>query len=84
MVWLDQAWKPSGFVKLRRWLILSNAIVVVEVGLGFAFTALLYTKHLRAAGILEWIITVNGGFYLLTFIGLLRYAQQGYKDFTHG
>lgn len=72
VVWLDQAWKASSFVRLRRWLVLSDVIVVVEVCLGIAFTGLLYTGNRRVAGILEWIITVTGGLYLLTFMGILR------------
>ena len=37
-----------------------------------AFTVCLWTRHPRVAGILEWIITILGAFYIFAFIGFVR------------
>lgn len=47
-----------------------------EVAFGLAFTGLEWKGYFRTAGILEWVMTFTGGFYLLCFIGYLWFVIQ--------
>lgn len=57
---------------LRRWVIASNVIILVDVVLLVVFVALMYAKNMmRIAGILEWVMTIIGCGYLFSFAGYL-------------
>lgn len=49
----------------------SAAIVFTEVVIGLSFTGLMYTGHMRLAGIFEWILAFLGCGYMLCFIGFV-------------
>lgn len=64
-------------VELTSWTcrcVVSNAIVLADLILVSGFVGTAWQGYLRTAGILEWILTYFGGFYLLTFVGYLRYV----------
>lgn len=52
--------------------IFSTITVAIEVALGTTLLVLMYASYWRTAGILEWIITILGAFWIWTFMGLLR------------
>ena len=52
----------------------SSLIVVTEAVLGIAMMWLQATAHYRSAGILEWLLSYVGVFYIWTFIGFLEYV----------
>lgn len=54
--------------------IVNNVLVILVTGVGIAFLVLLYTDYYRSAGLMEWIITYLGSFWLCTFAGYIRYA----------
>lgn len=39
--------------------------------MGLAFVGLMYTGHMRIAGIFEWILAFLGCFYMLAFVGFV-------------
>lgn len=51
---------------------MNNVLVLCVTGVGIAFLVLLYTDYYRRAGIMEWIITYLGAFWLATFAGYIR------------
>lgn len=56
--------------------VIGNAIVLADLILVVGFIGAEWQGYLRVAGILEWVLTFLGGFYLLTFAGYLRYASR--------
>jgi hypothetical protein len=71
-VWWDHTWWVRNEEGLRKWCLVSNALVAVQLCFTIAFVSFMWTNHMRVAGILEWIMTYTGAVYLLTFIGYLR------------
>jgi TM2 domain-containing membrane protein YozV len=50
-------------------------IVLIEMCLGAAFLVFLGKGWWRVAGILEWIVSFLGAFWLYTFIGYVAYVK---------
>jgi hypothetical protein len=50
-------------------------IVLIEMCLGAAFLVFLGEGWWRVAGILEWIVSFLGAFWLYTFIGYVAYVK---------
>ncbi|EOD46758.1 Mg2+ transporter protein CorA-like/Zinc transport protein [Neofusicoccum parvum] len=71
VVYYDQTVKPSKFRQLRFYCAFSAVIVFLEVVMGLMFVGLMYTDHMRLAGIFEWILAFLGCFYMLAFIGFV-------------
>lgn len=71
VVYYDQTVKPSKFRELRFYCAFSAFVVLLEVVMGLAFVGLMYTGHMRIAGIFEWILAFLGCFYMLAFVGFV-------------
>jgi len=76
-VYFDQTRKGSQFRRLRLYCIVTTVIVWVEVCLGGAFMWLLWHEWYRVAGILEWIVSYLGVFWLASFIGYVAVPDEG-------
>lgn len=76
-VYFDQTRKRSQYRMLRFYCIITTVIVWVEVCLGATFMVLLYNEWYRVAGILEWIISYLGVFWLFTFVGYVAIPDEG-------
>lgn len=53
--------------------VINNIFLVLGLVAGVAFNVLLANSWMRTAGILEWALTYTGAFWLLTFVGYLKY-----------
>ncbi|KAF2088616.1 hypothetical protein K490DRAFT_56011 [Saccharata proteae CBS 121410] len=80
IVYFDQTRKPSPFRLLRIYCSASAIIVLIEVGLGVAFVALMYTGYWRLSGILEWTMAFVGSFYVMAFVGFVAVPPEGIDE----
>jgi len=79
-VYSDQLTRDSPFPKLRRHVWICCGIVLLEVLLSVPFFAFIWLGPLRAAGVLEWIITFVGCFYIWNFVGFVRVPDKGIDE----
>lgn len=62
----------------RRCVRGSVALLLVEVGLGVAFTVLVWGGWYRVGGIVEWVMAFTFTFYFWGFVGfLMREKEEG-------
>lgn len=59
---------------LPRSCLISLAIVILVVVVTIAFFGCSWGGHQRIAGILEWVVSFMGAFYIWAFVGLVRYV----------
>lgn len=62
----------------------SNAFLAVEVGLGVAFTVLLWLGFYRTAGIVEWVMAFGLTFWFWAFWGFLLEGEEDREDVGMG
>jgi len=77
VVYLDETFKASAFTRLRLYCAISCVVVFIEACIGTAFTVCLWTRNWRSAGILEWVVSFGGCFYIWAFIGFVSVPEEG-------
>ena len=68
-------------MKIRRQsVVASTTIFGIDIGMGIAYTILLYLEFYRISGILEWVMAFLFTFYFWAFAGfLILPAEEGGK-----
>ncbi|KAI0025778.1 hypothetical protein F4780DRAFT_225280 [Xylariomycetidae sp. FL0641] len=73
VVWWDQTRGPIVFKGLRKWCILNDFLVLCQFVLGTLMVTFMYTGYYRWSGILEWVLCYVGSFWILSFVGYVRF-----------
>lgn len=60
----------------RNRCLLNTFLVACMIGATVSFVTLMYSGYYRAAGILEWILTYLGSFWMLSFIGFTKWVGR--------
>jgi len=76
-VYFDQTRKPSPFRKLRFYCVCSTVVVTIEAILSISFVIMMCSGYWRVTGIIEWIISFLGAFYILAFVGFVAIPEEG-------
>lgn len=71
---VGKAYRRCKYFWLWTRYIVNTAIVAVSTILGIAFVVLLINGWFRTAGFFEWTVTYLGSFWLLSFVGFLRFV----------
>ncbi len=71
-----EAENSKGKKLLRRVIVISNSLFLMEVCLGVAFTGLLSMNFYRISGIVEWVMAYWFTFYFLAFAGFLVVPEE--------
>ncbi len=71
-----KAENSKGNKLLRRAIVISNSLFLMEFCLGVAFTGLISMSFYRISGIVEWVMAYWFTFYFLAFAGFLVVPEE--------
>ncbi|KAI0479430.1 hypothetical protein GGR56DRAFT_673353 [Xylariaceae sp. FL0804] len=75
VVWWDQTRGPVVFKGLRKWCLFNISLVACQAVIGITFVSFMWAGYYRVSGILEWCLTYLGSFWLMSFVGYVRFRE---------